>query len=212
MITFGKTSSKPNYLFGKLPYYFKGNDTNKDGNDEGTLERYLQIFCAELDAEVSPPIDDLLSIVDAEALSGLSIDDPMKFLNVISDVFTNPPDIGTENQYVTLLRHLVWILKTRGTRKSLLLFLAVYGYTIADLIEEAATPVIYDLTPTPLIYDDGDYYDPGFAFYSEWSLVITDYPGTTTGNPGSTWLNLLKEAIIQFIAPIFSTLTSVTYV
>lgn len=212
MITFGKTSTKPNYLFGKLPYYFKGNDTYKDGNDEGLLERYLEVFCAEVDAEVSPPIDDLLSIVDAEALSGLSIDNPMEFLNVISDVFTNPPDIGTENQYIVLLRHIVWILRTRGTVRSLELFLAIFGYAISSLTEEAATPIIYDLTPTPLSYDDGGIYDPGFAFYSEWDLVITDYPGTTTGNPGSTWLDLLKEAITQFIAPIFSTLTSVTYV
>jgi len=212
MITFGKTVTKPNFLFGKLPLYFKENDTYKDGNDEGLLERYLEIFCTEIDNEVSPFIDELLDITDAEALSGLTRDNPMEFLNVLSDVFTNPPDIGTEVQYVKLIRHIIWILKTRGTRRSLELFLALFGYAIDTLTEAAASPNIYDLTPTALLYDDDKVYDAGFAFYSEWELIITDYPGTTTGDPGSTWLTLLKEAITQFISPIFSTLTSVTYV
>jgi len=212
MITFGKTATKPNFLFGKLPLYFKENDTYKDGNDEGLLERYLQVFCAELDAEVSPYIDEVLDIVDAEALSGLTRNNPTEFLNILSDVWTNPPDIGTEPQYITLIRHIVWILKTKGTRESLELFLAIYGYAIDTLSEESHTPIIYDLTPIELIYDDGDIYDPGFAFYSNWSLIIMDYPGTSTGNPGVTWMALLKDAITQFISPIFSTLTGVTYV
>lgn len=212
MITFGKTSTKPNHLFGKLPYYFKGNDTYKDGNDEGLLERYLQVFCAELDAEVSPYIDELPDIVDAEALSGLTRSDPLEFLNVISDVFGNPPDIGTEAQYITLLRHVVWILKTRGTKRSLELFLAIFGYAINTMTEAAATDISYDVEPTALEYDDSLIYDVGFNFYSNWNLVIEDYPGTTTGDPGSTWLDLLKDAIQQFISPIFATLIEVTYV
>lgn len=212
MITFGKTSSKPNHLFGKLPLYFKTEDTYKDGNDEGLLERYLEIFCAELDNEVSPYIDELLDITDAEALTGLTRSNPTEFLNTISDVFGNPPDIGTEAQYITLLRHVVWILKTKGTRKSLELFLAVFGYEISTLTEAAAVEVVYDASPTAIEYDDSLLYDVGFPFYSDWDLIITDYTGTTTGNPGSAWLTLLKEAIQQFISPIFATLTSVTYV
>lgn len=212
MITFGKTSSKPNHLFGKLPSYFKENDTYKDGNDEGLLERYLEIFCLEIDNEVSPYIDELLDITDAEALSGLTRSNPMDFLNILSDIFKNPPDIGTEDQYIKLIRHIVWILKTKGTIRSLELFLAIFGYAINDLTFEVPGTGIYDLTPTPLKYDDSVIYDPGFVFYSTWDLEITDYPGTTTGDPGSTWLDLLKEAIQTFIAPIFSVLQSVTYV
>ncbi len=215
MITFGKTSVKPNHLFGKLPYYFKDNDTYKDVNNEGLLERYLEIFCAELDAEVSPYIDELPDIVDAEALSGLTRENPLDFLNVISDSLGNPPDIGTENEYVTLLRHIVWIYKTKGTRKSLELFLAIFGYTIDNMTESATSEVTYD-ADTPVDYDDSLTYDIGFAFYSDWELVITDYPGTSTGNPitkyGTGWLDLLKEAIQTFISPIFATLGSVTYV
>lgn len=222
MITFGKITSppadvKPNHLFGKLPYFFKENDTYKDGNDEGLLERYLQIFCAELDAEVSPYIDELPDIVDAEALSGLTRANPLEFLNVISDSIGNPPDIGFESEYVTLLRHVVWIYKTKGTRKSLELFLAIFGYAIDTLTESATTEVTYDANPL-VQYDDTPaplVYDVGFAFFSDWELVITDYPGTSTGDPAikydAGWLDLLKEAIQAFISPLFATLVSVTY-
>jgi len=218
MITFGKTATKPNHLFGKLPYYFKENDTYKDGNNEGLLERYLEVFCAELDAEVSPYIDELPDLVDAEALTGLTRANPLEFLNVISDSLGNPPDIGLETEYITLLRHVVWIYKTKGTRKSVELFLAIFGYAINTMTESATTevtydadtPVEYDTSPTPLTYD------VGFAFYSDFELIIEDYPGTSTGNPtakyGAGWLDLLKDAIQQFLSPIFATLTQVTYV
>ena len=230
MIVFGRLPNpdhpledpKPNHLFSKLPYYFKENDNGSKViagyEDEGRLERYFEIFCAELDAEVSPYIDDLPDIVDAEALSGLTRANPLEFLNVISDSLGNPPDIGLESEYVTLLRHVIWIYKTKGTKKSLELFLAIFGYGIDSLTEasttkvsyDADTPIEYDVAPTPFIYD------VGFAFYSDWELVITDYPGTTTGDPATKydagWLDLLKEAIQTFISPIFATLTSVTYV
>ena len=126
MITFGKTSSKPNFLFGKLPYYFKENDSYKDGNDEGLLERYMEIFCAEIDNELSPFIDEVLDITNAEALSGLTRDNPTELLQHISELFGNPPDVGIgetysgdEDEYIILLRYIVHILRTKGTRKSL---------------------------------------------------------------------------------------------
>ena len=86
---FGKTASKPNFMFGRLPHYFKENDSYKDVNNEGLLERYLEIFCAEIDTEVSPYIDELLDITDAEALSGLTRDNPTELLIHISELFGN---------------------------------------------------------------------------------------------------------------------------
>ena len=211
MITFGKTATKPNYLFGKLPYYFKEKDNYKDGDDEGLLERYLQIFCAEIDGEVSPYIDSLLELKDAEALTTFPHDDPTKFLIHIAEDLGNPPDIGTDAQYIILLRHIRAIFQTKGTLKCLELFLAIYGYCIYNLSQSSITLEHYDETPTPIKYDDGAVYDHGFTFYSNWDLVIADYPGTTMKFPSVSWLALLKEAIQTFITPIFATLNTITY-
>lgn len=219
MITFGKTASTPNFLFGKLPYYFKENDSYKDGNDEGLLERYLEIFCAEIDNEVSPYIDEVLDITDASALSGLTRDNPTELLIHISKLFGNPPDVGTgeaysggEAEYIILIRYIRQILQTKGTVQSLIYYLAIYGYEIDTLTPEAPSLISYDVTPTALKYDDSYEYDVGFVFYSEFDLVITDVAGTGTKSPTQAWLNdYLKPAIQQFISPIWAELDSLTY-
>jgi hypothetical protein len=213
----GKTATTPNYLFGLLPSYFKENDTYVPNSvtghtTEGLLERYLGLFCEEIDAEVTPYIDDVGLLYDATALIDLPHTSPLKFLDHIAELFGNPPNIGTENQYIILLRYILQIFKTKGTTKSLNLFLAVYGYTISSIIESSENVTKYDATPTPIKYDNLAKYDFGFSFYSGWDLVITDLPGNVPNDPGTTWLtNELKLAIQKFISPIFATLNSVTY-
>lgn len=218
MRIFGKTSTAPNYLFGLLPHYFKDQDNGaKDVSGyigEGRLERYLQIFCAELDDELSDYIEDVGFIVDALGLDNLphSAEKQLDFLIPIADTLSKPPDIGTVDQYKNLLRHIRQIHQTRGSKESLLLFLALFGYTISDLDEETQAVKTYDGDPWMMEYDKGGLYDYGLLIKSGFDLVITDYPGTTTGDPGSTWLDLLKEALQQFIAPIGCIVYSVTYV
>lgn len=218
MITFGKTISKANYLFGKLPHYFKANDSYKDGNDEGLLERYLEIFCLELDEQVAPYIDELLDITNIEALSGLTSPNAQDLSNHIIQLFGNPPDIGTgeiysgdEDNYIQLIRYIIHIFKHKGTFKGLSLFLALYGYEIDTQTETSAGTVTYDNDPIRL-YDDDLTYDQGFLFFSSFSLVITDKPGMGTKNPTQAWLDdFLKPTIQNFLSPIWAELTTLTY-
>lgn len=211
MRTLAKTSSRPNYLFSLLPHYFKENDSYKDGNGEGLLERYLEIFCAEVDSQVAPYIDNVHYLLDAENLSSLPHDDPDKFLDYLSGIFGNPPYLGTDIQYKALIKHIVWILKSKGTFTSVELFLNLLGYTIDSYTEETFPDIIYDETPTPLKYDNSISYDDLYKFYSNWDLVITDIAGTGPKSPTAEWLTKLKQAIQKFLCPIFATLNSVTY-
>jgi len=223
MITFGKTASKPNFMFGKLPRYFKENDGGSkvvSGYEgEGTLERYLEIFCTEIDNEVSPYIDEVLSITDAEALAGLTRVDPTELLIHISELFGNPPDVGigtsysgNEDEYIVLIRYIRHILQRKGTELGLEYYLNIYGYTVSTLTESGITTKSYDESPTPLKYDDGTEYDVGFTFFSGFDLVITDVAGTGTKSPPQAWLdNYLKPAIQKFIAPMWATLGTITY-
>lgn len=219
MITFGKTVDKPNFLFKKLSHYFKEKDSYKDGNDEGLLERYFEIFCTEVDNEVSPYIDEVLDIVDAEALPGLTKTNPTDLLIHISELFGNPPDVGTgqlysgdEDEYIILIRYIRGILQTKGTIKALEYFLAIYNYEIGVLTESSVAASHYDETPIALKYDNGVEYDKGFIFYSGYDLAITDLAGTSVKSPTQAWLdNYLKPAIQQFISPIWATLGTLTY-
>lgn len=219
MITFGKTSSQPNFLFKKLPHYFKENDSYKDGNNEGLLERYLGIFCNEIDDELSLYIDELLNITDAEALLGLTKTDGIDLLIHIAETFGNPLDIGIgqpysgdQDEYIVLIRHIIHILQTKGTEQGLIYYLAIYGYEITTLTNSSTDINSYDEKPTPIKYDVPIKYDTGFSFYSSFSLVITDLSGTTTKSPPQSWLdNYLKVAIQNLLTPIWAVLDTITY-
>ena len=87
------------------------------------------------------------------------------------------------------------------------------GFNCLDTFSESSvTESSYDETPIPLEYDSGSEYDVGFTFYSGFTLVITDVPGTGTKSPTQSWLDdYLKPAIQNFIAPIWATLGAITY-
>ena len=223
MRTFGKTDSKPNFLFGKLPHYFKENDSYKDVNGEGFLERYMEIFCAEVDNQITPYIDDLPLITNAEELPNLTSPNGEDLIIHLSSLFGNPPDVGNSNIYAggpnselvyyKLIRYIKHILQTKGTIKSLELYLALYGYELSNITEASPIVTKYDNTPTPDDYDDFKKYDFGFVFFSEYDLVITDKAGMGTKNPPQAWLdNSLKPAIQNFLSPIWALLDSLTYV
>jgi len=231
MITFGRTLTKPNFLFGRLPKYFKANDTLTDTTHvnypagytgEGLLERYMDIFCLEIDDKITPLIDDLPDITDATELAGLTTENGPDLTQYIAETFGNPSDIGKEDTYAggpdstipyaVLLRYIRQILQTKGTVQSLDYFLAIYGYVRTNLTTTAALTNTYDLSPTPLKFDTIVKADEGFIFFSDYDLVITDTPGTGTKNPTQTWLDeYLKPAIQNFITPIWASLDSLTY-
>lgn len=222
MITFGKTTGKPNFLFGKLPHYFKENDSYKLSNGEGLLERYLEIFCSEIDNEITPYIDDLPLITNAEELPNLSSSTSEDLITHLSELFGNPPDIGNTNVYAggpnpelvyyKLIRYIKHILQTKGTVRSLELYLALYGYEISSITEAYSGAQSYDSNPIST-YDNSIKYDVGFIFVSDYNLVITDKPGTGTKNPTQAWLdNYLKIAIQNFLSPIWAFLNTITYI
>ena len=210
----GQTAYVDNHLFSLLPLYFKTNDSYKDIDNRGLLERYLNIFCVEIDDEVADYIDNVGLLADAENISALPHSDASKFLIHISDDVGNPPDIedesGNHDYYEKLLRYVLEIYRVKGTSRSVELYLRLMGYTISNLIEYPASANKYD---DSLSYDDSLIYDSGTAFYLEWELVITDLPGTSTKSPAQSWLdNYLKEAIETFLMPINTILLSVTYI
>lgn len=138
------------FIFERLPVYFKINDTYKNRNGEGLLERYLSNFGYELDFEVMPQINCYLNIIDATVA-------PASFLKHIADVLGNPPDVfNSEQIYRNLLAYIVSINKIKGTRKSYELFFSILGFDIE----------IEEIEPVDLenFYDNGGQYDSGIIY------------------------------------------------
>ena len=213
MITFSKIGDRSNFLFDKLSSYFKENDSYK-GTDvpgyegDGIVERFLETFCLELDNEFSPYVDSLGYLFDATGLSNLPGIDTDRFLIHIADSWGNPPSISDNSNYRVLLRYLIYILRKRGTLEGLNLYLRLLGYKVKTLTTLPYDTVKYDDGSK---YDNGLFYDVQSMFYHDINIVITDYTGFGPTVPTSDWLDSLKQALIQFIIPIYSNLVSVTY-
>lgn len=181
-----------NYLFSLLPVYFKREDTNKDNNGEGTLERYMQIFGEELDDEVIPKLENILDIVDANTT-------PSNLINTLSDTLGNPPDIFLDEAlYRKLLRYVSSIYKIKGTAFSYQVYFGLLGYNAT----------ILELPP-----DEEDYYDTGILYdtlaqdYDEGCKECSDYYIILTKNDDplspvdQTTLDKL-HSIVYFVEPI----------
>lgn len=74
-------SSFKQYVFTHLfPYYYKDNDTYKDSEGKGILERFIEVCSEYLDKEVMPDIDNFMDIIDVDKT-------PDIFLNYLWEYF-----------------------------------------------------------------------------------------------------------------------------
>ena len=112
------------YLFELLPHYFKSEDSYKDADGKGLLERYLSIFGAHIAEEIIPEIVCYLNIIDSSVCED-------RFLTPLSKSLGSPPDIfQSELEYRNLLTYIVSIYKIKGTRESYELFFNILGFDI----------------------------------------------------------------------------------
>lgn len=112
------------WMFARLPAYFKNNDTYKDANGEGILERYLATLGYELDENIVSQIPCYLKIIDPTECQEI-------FLSHISDVLGNPPDIFNDiTLYRKLLNYIVAVYKIKGTIAAYQLFFSLLGYNV----------------------------------------------------------------------------------
>ena len=170
------------YLFDLLPFYFKSQDSYKDSNGKGLLERYLSIFGAHIAEEIIPEIRCYLDILDSSICDS-------RFLIPLSKSLGSPPDIfQSEAEYRNLLTYIVSVYKIKGTKESYELFFSILGFNVdineimpvsVSTIEELGTRYDSDNHPTY----DGD--NPNFTYdmgicqpCSQYDLELTPKPGT----------------------------------
>lgn len=135
------------WFFRQLPEYAQLSDSNKDELDQGTLQRYLQIFGMETDENIMPYVTDFMDVIDLQ-----KTDD--KYLPMIAGLLGNPPSLGDNASYRKVLAYALAIYKVKGTKKSYEIFMNLLGLRI-DIIEDIpAKQVSYDLEPDIAIYDE----------------------------------------------------------
>lgn len=195
------------FFFGLFPSYYKREDSNKDVNGEGTLERYINTFGIEIDEAVIPKIEDLV----ANVMDAVNCD--AKFLNHIAYTLGNPPDVmNSEELYRKLLLNIVSIYKIKGTIPSYWYFFNLLGFRVW-ITEFDCVDHLYD---AGFLYDEDPNikYDTYCCTCSEYTIgfsAATDSCVTNTYSPLSqtALANLLK--VIFFLEPINAKLRNLDY-
>lgn len=136
-----------NYLFNALPDYFHEQDTYKNSQGQGLLQRFTQVIGLELDRKIVPKINCYLEIIDSTICEE-------RFLHHISDTLGNPPDVFQDPAiYRNLLSYIVSVYKIKGTTKAYELFFSILGFGV-DIIE-------YPPADGETNYDQGGNYNTG---------------------------------------------------
>lgn len=200
------------WFFNKLPNYYHANDSFKDEDGKGLLQRYLENIGEDIDDNIVPFIDNLLDILDPTKQANNNY----KFLNHLAYTVGSPPDIflgdpAQAAKYAKLLSHIVSIYKIKGTKKSFVSFFALLGYTVNVIEWVPANPDIFDGLDT---FEDALFDQGGCQDCSEFSIlnqaILNNGPCGQTGNPvlDASLYSLMVE-MVEFLQPYATTLRSI---
>ena len=187
------------FIIGLLPPYIIDNDSYKDGNQQGFVERFMEIFGEELDDEYYDNIEGIIDLIDP-------FNTPADFLDYIAFTLGDLPNISTtDDHYRNILSFIISIYRIKGTIqsfKSILTAAKVY------------TTVLTEIAPVGITYDNGGtyYYDDGVTIYDDNCIPCSSYDLTLTGTDTLTaelYLKILN--LIKLVEPINANLRNFTY-
>jgi phage tail-like protein len=182
------------WFFEQFPEDAQINDSYKNTDGEGLLQRFLRVFGLDLDENVIPFIENFTDIIDYQ-----KCDD--KFLPLIGMILGNPPSFGGEPAlFRKVLAYAVAIYKVKGTEQAYRILLGILGLKIRILADLPLRRITYDDETNPT-YDNGepDYqYDSECQFCSNYRIAYS-----YSGDPDDIPDILAKaESAICFIEPI----------
>lgn len=189
--------SLKDYLVNLLPNYIIDNDSYKDINGKGFVQRFLEIFGLELDEYYYNTIDTIVDQVNPKLTSKVD------FLDYIALMLGDTPDLeSTPSAYRNLLTFIVSIYKVKGTHNSYKWLLYVIGLeaTIEELPPETTQ---YD--DDEVLYDNDEYYDVSCDTCSYYNLHLVG-SGTLSA---ATYNKVLT--IVDLLEPIHAKLGDITY-
>lgn len=191
-------------IFNLFPPFFRDNDSYKDGNGKGLLQRYLEALGKELDLEVLNKVPKIQDLVNADFVAS-------KHLVHLADVLGNPPDtFGDELKYRKLLKYICYINKHKGTVRGYELLFNILGVEV-EIEEIPITTYKYDSEHQ---YDTHLTYDGNCPPCSNYILHITDAGGNCPeigDAQGDVTLRQALDAIIAYVEPINAKLQDITY-
>lgn len=196
-------------LINLLPFYFKDKDTYKDENDEGILERFLDICGLYFRDDVKPDIDNLLDYIDSDKAHPMILNHIWEFLGSIPYAYGAIYDGGSWDKYKDkelnreiweqeiinnspraysrdILKYVISLYKIRGTLSFYDMLLRFYGMSCivddptGDLQDPNST--IQSLDIYPVYYDEEDTIQGNPISYDEDPLNMWYYDENDKSN------------------------------
>lgn len=183
------------FIFNRLPYYYREHDTYKDGDDRGILERFLNVLGIEIQEEFVDKLEVFINELDPTTSAD-------KYLDLLAFTVGSPTNIldtpeGLRERIISAIS----LYKVKGTAKSYKLLFNLLGYNV-EIEELVPQNTLYD---TELEYDDGGHlYDATLCTIGciQYNLYYSD--GVTEGPMSSE----LKSAVIATIKKDLEPLTA----
>ena len=206
-------NEKLNWFMSSLPSGFKDNDSYKDENGAGLLERLTDVICEELDDEVLPKLEGakyLTSPMDITKIPGANYEG---LLNYIGWLWGSVPLITFQDLelYQRYLGYAIWIHKNRGNITAINMFLSLFGMEVN--LENPQNYQSYRVGAYR--YDNDQYYDSDiiYDFNAEWGdmgctdcakeyIVITMVPGGNIKFYNKEFLDHLTKVLENYLVPI----------
>jgi len=182
-----------------LPDYIIQNDSYKDINGKGFVERYLEIFGLELDEDLVPYIEDLV-IQKNPILADI------KFLDNLAIMMGDTPDFSQDTaHYRNIISFIVAIYRIKGTKKSYQSILYGLGLFNTAILEIPLISIEYD--DVLVEYDAVEEFE-----YDISCLTCSDYNISTEGLAVMT-AELYNQilSLVELVEPINAKLGSIIY-
>lgn len=199
MITFA------DHIFNKhFSSYFHEEDSYKDINGEGLLERFVKVFGLEIDTLTIPSITGLGDLYNSLVIGDNLLAHLSKMMGSL------PITFGYDTYYRRLVKYTIDINKLKGTVAGYQLLFSMLGVSCSiNQIEPVKR--YYD---TGILYDTGYQYDTNCDVCSDYEITLLD-PDDNCPEIGQSVLNqeyyqiLMK--LIQYNEPINARLVSLSY-
>lgn len=192
------------FFFRQLPLYFKANDSYKNVDGEGLLERFLKVPGIELDNYIIPKAETYMEIRDANLTPDNLLPSLAKDLGSPPNLLIDPAD------FRKLLTYIVTFYKIKGTKEAYELFFAFLGY-IVTIIEYPPADSRMDIG---LLMDDGNLMDNACPVCSDYEIVLMLAGSECDPTVVPTYLDqdliALINIIVSFAEPIHANLVGIT--
>jgi len=186
-----------NWIFSLFPDSIRRDDSYKNNENKGLLERYTQVIDHEVDEEIYPHIRDIFNLLNAKVVD-------IKYLPYLAYSLGDAPltSSTTVNRKLIAWLNTLWAIK--GKDEAYAWLGNLFGIRLKPIWTYGARPVRYDNYPLD-IYDDSLKYDTTCPKCSTLTLAYhnqtDDYDTPTHNAVTQADLDLLEELVL-FIIPI----------